>query len=158
MMNSSPLSTTLLRIHKRAARIIAAVGTIGFFDAAYVAAESLMGRGVVCIVGSNCDAVLTSPYAYVGPVPLALIGAVYYAAVVISAILFYDTKKELFLGIAGFLGISGFVVSLVLVWLQVFVIHSICFYCMVSAATSTALCIIAFYYRLPRLILRTNIV
>jgi len=112
---------------------------IGFLDASYLAAKHYLGEPVVCSLLEGCEEVLTSKYAIVAGVPVALFGVFYYLAVFILIILYWDTGKTQFLRFAAYLTILGFAASLWFVYLQLFVIGAICLYCMASAITSTIL-------------------
>ena len=112
---------------------------IGFLDASYLAVKHYLGEPVVCSLLEGCEEVLTSKYAIVAGVPVALFGVFYYLAVFILIILYCDTGKTQFLRFAAYLTILGFAASLWFVYLQLFVIGAICLYCMASAITSTIL-------------------
>ncbi|OGF49097.1 hypothetical protein A3I36_04610 [Candidatus Giovannonibacteria bacterium RIFCSPLOWO2_02_FULL_45_28] len=112
---------------------------IGFLDASYLAVKHYLGEPVVCSLLEGCEEVLTSKYAIVAGVPVALFGVFYYLAVFILIILYWDTGKTQFLRFAAYLTILGFAASLWFVYLQLFVIGAICLYCMASAITSTIL-------------------
>lgn len=83
--------------------------------------------------------VITSPWAYVGPLPLATIGAVYYIGMMAAAALWMTTKspllERLLLPVTGL----GVLFSAYFVYLQFVPIGAICPFCMVSAAATTAL-------------------
>ncbi|MFP8956881.1 vitamin K epoxide reductase family protein [Natrialbaceae archaeon A-CW3] len=84
-------------------------------------------------------AVITSTWAYVGPIPLALLGAGYYVTMIVMGGLWLETKHELlergiFLITLGGLGASAY-----FVYLQLGVIGAICPFCMISAAATTGL-------------------
>ena len=110
----------------------------GFVDAAFLTIEHYTGGILPCTTG-GCETVTNSVYSTVGGVPLALFGALAYLSVFVLIILFWYEKKALFYKM--FLGIEaiGFTVSLYLVYLQLFVLHAICQYCMFSALVSTLL-------------------
>lgn len=84
-------------------------------------------------------AVITSQWAYLGPVPLALVGAAYYATMVVAAGVWAttrDVRVERLLLPATAVGVAA---SAGLVWLQLGPIGAICPFCMASAAASTTL-------------------
>lgn len=83
--------------------------------------------------------VITSSWAYVGPVPLATIGAIYYIAMIAMGSVWLTTKNELIERILLPVTAFGFVASMGFVYLQFFVIGAICPFCMVSAAATTIL-------------------
>ncbi|TVR15033.1 MAG: vitamin K epoxide reductase family protein [Balneolaceae bacterium] len=86
--------------------------------------------------------VITSSWAYVGPVPLAAIGAVYYIVMIAMGSVWLTTKNELIERILLPVTAFGFVASMGFVYLQFFVIGAICPFCMVSAAATTILLVI----------------
>lgn len=84
-------------------------------------------------------AVITSPWAYVGPFPLALIGAVYYIAMIAAGATLLHARvawlERTLLPITGI----GVLASAGFVYLQLGPIGAICPFCMVSAAATTTL-------------------
>jgi len=112
---------------------------IGFADASYLTIEHYTGGILPCNLVNGCETVTTSAYSMIGPVPLALLGALYYFSVIVALLVYFDTKKEGVLKFLGYYTSVGFVVSLVLVFLQVNVIGAICLYCMGSALSSSFL-------------------
>ncbi len=116
-----------------------ALSFLGFSDATYLTAKHYLGSPVTCIIFEGCEKVTTSPYSIVFGVPVALLGALYYAAILILAVAYWDSKRIGILKLLAVITPAGFLASLWFVYLQLFVIKAICFYCIVSAATSTAL-------------------
>ena len=84
-------------------------------------------------------AVMMSDYSYVGPIPLATIGAVYYIGMMAASALWLFTKSELLEKLLLPVTAIGVALSAVFVYLQLFVITEICPFCMVSAAATTLL-------------------
>jgi len=119
------------------------VSFIGLVDASYLTAKHYSGGSVTCSILNGCDEVLNSEYAVIYKIPLALLGAFYYLIVfgLGSVFLFYKQKGlEKYLL---FLTSVGFIFSLWLVYLQVFIIKSLCLYCLVSAFLSITLFVLA---------------
>jgi uncharacterized membrane protein len=119
--------------------IARALALVGFADAAYLTATHYAGAPVFCGAGGGCDAVLTSAFATLGPVPIALLGAIYYG---IASLVAWTPVESWSLRTAGFLaGLTGLalVVSGILFLLQALVIEAWCRYCLVSAAITTLL-------------------
>lgn len=83
--------------------------------------------------------VITSSWAYVGPIPLAAIGAIYYIVMIAMGSVWLTTKNELIERILLPVTAFGFVASMGFVYLQIYVIGAICPFCMVSAAATTIL-------------------
>ena len=118
--------------------IAAVVSLIGLADAVYLTVQHITGASLRCTVISGCSEVLSSPYAQAGPIPLAALGAAAYFVVFSLAILaaFGYPLVKLLLKIL--LGIM-FLTTLWLLYLQAFVIHHFCQYCLLSAAVTIIL-------------------
>ncbi len=124
--------------------ILAAIlSSIGIVDAIYLTVEHLTGATLRCTIISGCSEVLSSPYAHVGSIPLAAIGAAAYFVVFSLAILVafgYQIARPLLTIVVALM----FLTALWLLYLQAFVIHHFCQYCLLSAAVTTALTILLF--------------
>ena len=133
--HSSAISRTYL--------IAALVSLIGLGDAIYLTVQHITGASLRCTIISGCSEVLSSPYAQVGPVPLAAVGAAAYFVVFSLAILAafgYPVVKLLLKILLGLM----FLTTLWLLYVQAFRIHHFCQYCLLSAAVTTALTLIVF--------------
>ena len=120
---------------------------IGFLDATYLTIQHYRGFWLDCGPLLDCDAVMTSQYAVIGGIPLALLGALYYLAIFLLTVAYYDRKRRYILSIIANVTILGFLASLILVYLQAFIIRAFCFYCILSALSSTGLFVLAMIYR-----------
>ena len=132
---SSTLSWTYL--------IAALLSLIGLGDGIYLTVQHITGASLRCTIISGCSEVLSSPYAQVGPVPLAAVGAAAYFVVFSLAILAafrYPLVKLLLKIVLGLM----FLTTLWLLYLQAFVIHHFCQYCLLSAGVTIALTLIVF--------------
>src|SRR5829696_7615304 len=121
--------------------VAALLSLFGIADALYLTVEHLTGQSVRCTIISGCSEVLSSPYAIVAGVPLAMIGAASYFTVFSLATLAAFNYR-----IAGtlltVLVSAMFLVSLWLIYLQAFVIREFCQYCLLSAAITLALLVV----------------
>jgi uncharacterized membrane protein len=128
----------------------ALVALVGLADAIYLTINHYTGEKVPCSVTGGCETVLSSQYAEIGGVPLAAFGAAAYFAAFSLAILtaFGNRLMWKLFGIQAAL-MAAF--SLWLVYLQAFVISNsnvpwidrFCQFCLLSAATSITLFILA---------------
>jgi uncharacterized membrane protein len=142
--------TSLRRLFKQPLRqlpnslviAVLVVAILGFADATYLTVEHYRNAIPPCTT-SGCETVLTSAYATVFGVPLSLVGALYYFVVLIGAFAYFEGRHEKLFKIGLFLVIVGFIVSLFLLYLQAFVIHSFCQYCLGSLAITTVLAILS---------------
>jgi len=121
------------------------VSILGFLDAAYLSLEHFLGSVPPCSIVAGCEQVTTSSYATIAGIPVALLGALYYLTILVLAIVYLDTKREILLRVIARLTIVGFVASLMFVYIQLFVIGAICLYCMFSALTSTTLFVLGMF-------------
>lgn len=128
-----------LRVPKLIAACFLVLSGLGFIDATYLSVEHWSAVVPPCSLAGGCEVVLTSRYATVGSVPIALFGAIYYLAVFLLAYGYFDSGRLAWLRLASWLAVLGFAVSLVLVYLQFFVLRALCQYCLLSAGISTGL-------------------
>jgi uncharacterized membrane protein len=112
---------------------------VGFADASYLTAEHVRGTIPPCTVLNGCEKVLTSSYATVGGMPLAVLGMLYYGTILVLLIAYVDSWNKLFVHLACWLVAAGFLGTLYFVYVQVFVLEAFCPYCMLSALSTSAL-------------------
>ena len=127
---------------KRLYVVAAIVALLGLADGIYLTIEHVTGRTAQCIASSGCQDVLSSKYAAMGPVPLAALGALAYFTAFSLALLAafgYAKCRTLF----GLLVAFMFAITLWLLYLQAFVLHAFCDYCLFSAGVTTVLTAIA---------------
>ena len=122
--------------------VAAFLSLIGLGDAIYLTIRHLTGQNnVPCTVIAGCAEVLGSKYAHVGPIPLATLGAAAYFSffsLAILAVFGYSFARPLLAVLVTIM----FGTALYLTYLQAFVIHHFCQYCLLSAAVTTVLTII----------------
>ena len=119
----------------------ALLSLLGLADALYLTIEHVTGQSVKCTIISGCSEVLSSPYAVVGGMPLAAVGAAAYFTVFSLATLAafgYRAAGTLLTPLIA----AMFFVSIWLIYLQAFVIREFCQYCLFSAAITTALLVV----------------
>jgi uncharacterized membrane protein len=119
--------------------VAAMVAAIGLADSGYLTVKHLRGEYVRC--DTDCSAVLGSKYAEVAGVPLAEIGAVAYIAVLVAAVLAVIGLRGA-RSVVALMAIPMALTSLWLVYLQAFVIHAFCKYCLLSAAVCITLAVL----------------
>jgi len=121
---------------KQRATAICLVAFLGMVDALYL--TLMRGQHVPCSVTGGCNEVLTSSYSEVFGVPLSEIGLVFYFTVFCLAVLHVFEIARLVNGIF-WLTLPGFLITVVLLYLQAFVIHHFCQYCLASAVFVTVI-------------------
>ena len=119
--------------------VVAALAALaGLTDAVYLIIHHYTAEAVPCGEGFDCGAVLGSSYAEIAGIPLAAFGAAAYFAAFSLALLaaFGDSRMWKLFGVQATLMA---VVSAWLIYVQHFIIHAWCQYCLLSAATSFTL-------------------
>lgn len=133
---------------RRIAIVAVVVACFGLADSGYLTIKHLQGSFIRC--GDECSAVLGSKYAEgIAGVPLAGFGAMAYMTVIVAALLAasgISVGRQIFAVMATIMAL----VSIWLIYLQAFVIHAFCKYCLASAAASFTLAALVLIERLLR--------
>ena len=113
--------------------LVAIVSLAGLAVASYLTVQALTGETAACGGSPDCFRVLGSPYAKVAGIPIAAFGALAYFSVFSFATFaaFGYARARLFLALT--VG-AMFLVTLWLLYVQAFLLHAFCRYCLFSAA------------------------
>jgi len=109
---------------------------IGLVDSVYLTWIKLTHTTALCLPGvGDCETVNTSRYSEINGIPIALLGALVYLAILLIVLL---KDKASFLndfGLYLLFGISlvGVLYSAYLTYIEIAVIHAICPFCVISA-------------------------
>lgn len=140
-MNSADSLTSPSKTNKLSYGFLV-VALIGFIDAVWLTVSYYRGH-IGCSIIAGCQDVLNSNYSSIFNIPVALLGALFYAFIMISVAHYLIHKSHLSLRVLKITPSIGFLVSLYLIYLQLYVIKAICIYCMLSAATSIIIFILS---------------
>lgn len=105
---------------------------IGLLDTLYLTVSHYKQMIPPCSVARGCETVLTSQFATIAGLPVALLGLFFYIFFFVLLIMYKQTKHQVYLLILflmttlGALGAAGFI------FVQGFILHAFCQYCMVS--------------------------
>ena len=129
---------------------VAVLALIGLADSVYLTVEHFAGRAVRCTITNGCEEVLSSAYSAIGGIPLAPLGAIAYFVVfslgTLSAFGNQITRTALLYLVGLMLAFS--------IWLffvQAFVLHAFCQFCLLSGAVTLSLAVLVAIERfLPR--------
>ena len=110
---------------RRAAAIVALAGLA---VAGYLTWVHFDDAALVCVTGGGCETVQESEYAEIAGVPVAALGLVAYA--IVLGLVARDTPGAR-LG-AAMLAVVGFLFSMYLLALQLFVIDAVCAWCLAN--------------------------
>jgi uncharacterized membrane protein len=108
---------------------------IGLVDSLYLTYVKLSNSYAICGPIGDCESVNSSSYAEIGGIPIALLGAGAYLAIILLLLVeqreqFWAEYSPIFV-----FGISfaGTLYSAYLTYIEIFVLRAICPYCVISA-------------------------
>jgi len=130
-------------IHRMA---IALLSLVGAFVAAYLWLYKLGRLGTIACGSGGCETVQLSSYSSFLGMDVALIGLVGYALILVVALAAVQPGRLDRPGPAGLLALlsgGGVLFAVYLTYLELFVIHAICRWCVASAVIITAIFVLA---------------
>ncbi len=129
---------------------------LGVGVSSYLTVVHLRGGQYFCAGLGNCDYVNTSPYAELAGVPVALLGTVAYLAFIATALASWRGAGVLALVVAPLatfgIALGGLLFSAYLSYVEVFILHVICPWCVASALLVTMI----FALSLPPLLVNSR--
>lgn len=106
---------------------------LGFLDAIYLTVIHYKHIIPPCTIShGGCEVVLTSQFATIGSIPIALFGAAYYFTVFTAILSYKQSRYKWLITFSLWITGVGLLVSLFLVAIQIFVLHSFCQFCLGS--------------------------
>ena len=124
---------------RKLALALMAVAFLGFLDAMYLTAHRFFGVPIQCNLTHRCDTVLSSSYSEILGVPVVVMGVLFYLTVFFGGYLYLEHKNKKLLAAVSLLTFGGLLFSIWMTVVQAFILHAFCQYCLLSAASSTAL-------------------
>jgi uncharacterized membrane protein len=112
---------------------LAGVALAGLGVAGYLTSVRLAGHAPVCVVGGGCRTVQESDYAELAGIPVAVLGLVGYASLLVAALL----PGQLGRAVGLFTALVSFGFSAWLTFAELFIIEAVCAWCVTSAALVT---------------------
>jgi uncharacterized membrane protein len=125
--------------------IILILAFCGLSDSIYLAQNEVSNIPLICNVDnlSSCNVVATSQYSHFLGIPIAEYGVVFYALIFVVAALELVVFKRLLRRVLQGASLIGVITSTYLTFLEIFVIHALCIYCLVSAFIALGVLIFA---------------
>jgi uncharacterized membrane protein/thiol-disulfide isomerase/thioredoxin len=133
--------------------LIPALALAGLGVALYLAYIEITHNTAVCGPVGDCNAVQSSPYAAIFGVPIAVLGALNYLAVLaLWGVLRLRAPQPVPWAAAALAALTlfGMLFSIYLTALELFVIDAVCAWCLASAVITTALMLLVMDALLPR--------
>lgn len=118
--------------------LAAFLALVGVADALYLTVLDLTGQAALCGGSASCSQVLSSRYSHLGPIPVAGLGLLGYFSAFGCAVFaaFGRGRARLFLNLTVTV---MFLATLWFLYVQAFVLHQYCRYCLLSAAVTVFL-------------------
>ncbi|MGO9177980.1 MAG: vitamin K epoxide reductase family protein [Candidatus Limnocylindrales bacterium] len=101
----------------------------------YLALVKLTNASAVCFVIQGCDTVQASKYSTFMSIPVAMYGLAMATVVLVAVAAWWRTGDRRLLYVPYGLGLIGLFVIAGLVYVELFVIHAICVWCVTAAAS-----------------------
>jgi uncharacterized membrane protein len=119
------------------------IAALGLIDATYLTINHYQHTVPPCFIGS-CEQVLTSTYAVILGIPVAVFGIAYYLFILACLVVYiesnhtsHESRKNKATTAVLATTVIGFLMSLYFFGIQALVIHDFCQYCLGSALFST---------------------
>jgi uncharacterized membrane protein len=104
---------------------------LGFVDAAYLTIIDYKHIIPPCTITRGCEAVLSSSFARIYGIPMALFGSIYFAtSIILNVLIFQHSNNAWMRRIFMVFNISGAIAAVILLYLQFIVIQAVCQYCL----------------------------
>ena len=134
---------------KKISLSIIILGLGGMAVSGYLTYGYLANAAIGCLFNAKCDLVQASSYAYMWGFPVPLLGLLMYAALTLMGFILFLKKpqweKILSLGIYG-ISLAGVIFTIYLYYLEIFVLHAFCSWCIVSSIVILCIFILSLVY------------
>lgn len=120
---------------RRSGLVAAALAVVGLGVSLYLAYEKLSGGLPVCGPLHGCQDVAQSKYSEIGGVPVAVFGALFSIVVLALALVWWRRGDRRAVLVMYGLGLFGILFVVYLTYLELFVIHAVCVWCVTFAIT-----------------------
>jgi uncharacterized membrane protein len=135
--------TALGKVNRWLDIAIPILAVIGLGASIYLTYVEVTHTRALCGPVGDCNAVQSSPYAKLfGVIPIGLVGALGYIAILVAwawGRFRSDTLAKIAGPVMYAMALFGVLFSIYLTYLEIFVIHAVCIWCLTSAVIITAL-------------------
>ena len=124
--------------------VIIILTALGIFVAGYLTWSHYSGEPVYCGGSNSCELVNSSRFAYLGPVPVSLIGLAGYVIILVLSLipLKEDRQWPMLLTFGG--ALIGTLLQWYLFYIEVAVLRAICYWCVTSQTLITLIFLLSF--------------
>jgi uncharacterized membrane protein len=124
--------------------VITVMSVLGLFVAGYLSWSHFSGEPVYCGGSNSCELVNSSRFAYLGPLPVALIGLTGYIIILVLSLIPQkeDRQWPMLLIFGG--ALIGVMLQWYLFYIEVAVLRAICYWCVTSQTLITLIFLLSF--------------
>lgn len=126
--------------------MITLLSLLGMGVSGYLTWTHFSGQPIFCGGTGSCETVNSSRYAFLGPVPVALLGLIGYLTIFGMSWIPTDEDRQWPALIIFGMALIGLMLQLYLTYIELFVLHAICYWCV----SSQILVLLIFILALPR--------
>lgn len=116
---------------------------LGIFVSGYLAWSHFSGEAVYCGGASSCELVNSSRFAYLGPIPVSVLGLIAYITILVLSLIPLKEDRQwpevLRFGVA----LIGVMFQWYLFYIEAAVLHAFCYWCIASQIIITLIFILA---------------
>jgi uncharacterized membrane protein len=116
----------------------AAIALVGLAVAGYLSAVKLAGQLPACGPLRGCETVALSEYSDIAGIPVALLGVVFSILTLALQLIWWRSGERRAVLAAFGMGVFGILFVAYLTYLELFVIHAVCIWCVAYAVTIVA--------------------
>ncbi len=124
--------------------VITVMSVLGIFVAGYLTWSHFSGQPVYCGGSSSCELVNSSRFAFIGSIPVSLIGLAGYVIILALSLIPHkeDRQWPMLLIFGG--ALVGVMLQWYLFYIEVFVLRAICYWCVTSQTLITLIFLLSF--------------
>ncbi len=129
--------------------VIMVLSVLGIFVAGYLTWTHMSGVPVYCGGSNSCDLVNNSRFAFIGDIPVSLIGLAGYVVILVLSLIPQKENRQW----PALLIFGGALIGVMLQWylfyIEVAVLRAICYWCVTSQTLITLIFLLSFPRRAP---------
>jgi uncharacterized membrane protein len=125
---------------------ITILSILGIVVSGYLTYIHYSGEPIFCGGTNSCELVNSSRYAFIGTIPVSALGLLAYIAILILSFIKSDADRQWPAMLTFGLALIGVMFQLYLSYIELFVLHAICYWCV----SSQIIILVIFILALPR--------
>lgn len=128
---------------KNRRRWITLLSVLGILVSGYLTWSHFSGEPVYCGGTSSCELVNNSRFAYLGPIPVALIGLIGYLLILVLSLIPAQEERQWPMALLFGAALIGTMFQWYLFFIEAAVLHAFCYWCIASQTIITLIFILS---------------